>query len=353
MLALLLAGAVMVQGDTVRLRDAPCRACAIVIDTVVVLGDTVGPGEIDWQFQVARDGRSRYLVAHQGSPSMFSVFSSRGEFVRTVGRAGGGPGEFRRVWRIFPIADGVLVADDRAFRLSRFDLAFRFVGSRRLELTPLSAVLQADGSGVVSGVLQTPAASGFPIHEMDTLGRVSRAVGVGALTYREDFHELFVRDVATAGSPGRYWSSHRREYAFELRSRNESSVRTYLRPVEWFPRPRPSEVSDEDAMLNPPAPQLRGIAQEDSRHIWSLAWVPDRRWRTAIVYTGVHGRVNDWNLYYDTIVERIDLQTGAVVGSKRIDQVLWQFIAPGESYFHEPDQEGRSRAYVVRFTWER
>ena len=54
-----------------------------------------------------RDGR--ILVADGGSGSL-KFFDSRGAFVRAVGRAGDGPGEFRRLGRVSELEDGAIAA---------------------------------------------------------------------------------------------------------------------------------------------------------------------------------------------------------------------------------------------------
>ena len=69
------------------------------------------------------DRRGRFWVL-DGQASELRVFSPTGEYVRTVGRAGGGPGEFRQPVRVDEGPDGNLwVMDPQNTRLSVFDSA--------------------------------------------------------------------------------------------------------------------------------------------------------------------------------------------------------------------------------------
>ena len=77
--------------------DVACSACTIELEKVVTLrapGSTVG---IDDAAVVARDSQGRYYVTESGRKRLL-VFINAGGFIRTLGREGDGPGEFRRGW---------------------------------------------------------------------------------------------------------------------------------------------------------------------------------------------------------------------------------------------------------------
>lgn len=75
----------------------------------------------------ARLSDGRIVVANGGTPEL-RWFGRDGRHLLTAGRNGGGPGEFRRILRLFRMAgDSMLVLDPAAARLSVFDDSGRFV----------------------------------------------------------------------------------------------------------------------------------------------------------------------------------------------------------------------------------
>lgn len=92
-----------------------------------------------------RDGR--IAVAHTGQNEII-IFDKRGELVTRFGRAGGGPGEFREISRLFTIGggDSLLVFDFPQFRASIFDTDGRLARS----FTP--PTLGAELPSMVTGV---------------------------------------------------------------------------------------------------------------------------------------------------------------------------------------------------------
>jgi hypothetical protein len=72
------------------------------------------------------------VIADQGDASL-RFFDTNGTPIRTVGRAGAGPGEFRFLWWVRPMAgDSLLAYDATLFRISVFDSAGGFHRSTEL-----------------------------------------------------------------------------------------------------------------------------------------------------------------------------------------------------------------------------
>ncbi len=322
------------------------------MDTVVSFGDIDGPGEIAWEFHVTSDARGRYWVVTRLAPYQAAVFSPAGRYLQSVGAKGGGPGEFNRIARIAPFPGGMLLTDDVQRRGTLYDLDFRLLRSRPAPGYPDAQLLDAGGAGLMSAVIKTPDRIGYSVHVVDTGGVIVRSLFLNRLPYREDMAALFKRNLASASDAARFWVSHRREYAFALCRYAEFSCTTYLRPVTWFPRPTAAEIGKRNiALEKPPPAELQGVSQDDPRFVWTLSWVPDVRWKAAVVPTGIDSyRIIDLNRYFDSIVERIDLITHRVVASYRVDPVLWSFLSPGQAWFYDEDEDGSTRAFVVRFT---
>lgn len=80
-------------------------------------------------FEIDRAGRIRIL---EGQTQQLRVFAADGSFVRTLGRSGGGPGEFARAMRVELGPDGNLwVMDPSNNRLSVFDTAGTYLEGKR------------------------------------------------------------------------------------------------------------------------------------------------------------------------------------------------------------------------------
>lgn len=336
--------------DTVTVVESMCAGCSIRMERVATLGEEDGPGMLTSQAVVAIDMQGRYLVAHMGDGARIKVFSPSGAFVRNIGRAGSGPGEYRRIWRIAPFAGGVIVYDDVAKRSTRLSRELTFIETRPAPETPLSVVLRDDGAGVMSALVPSRDLVGYPLHEFDAKGRRLRSFGFPGITYRRDLRELFERYLTPSAEPNRFWASHSAEYAFAKCSIGRpNDCRLFVRPAPWFPRPKPSELNRQ-VLEKAPAPALWGVSQDGARYLWTMTRVADRRWRTVVDEPlPDHLEIADWHQYVDTVVECIDLTTNRVVASQRFDEALLRFIGPGTAWYANEDSSGVERVQVVRF----
>lgn len=98
-----------------------------LVETQRILGSEGDSTVINEPMSLALDGEGRVYVADQ-SPAVIKVFDSRGQLVRTIGREGGGPGEFR-VGFIAVQGSNVVVHDPQQLRTSVFDTSGTFVKS--------------------------------------------------------------------------------------------------------------------------------------------------------------------------------------------------------------------------------
>jgi hypothetical protein len=347
MTLMLLLPLAIAQSDTFRLAERPCSDCAITLSRVVTLGDDDGPGAITLSARIAVDARGRYWLGHAGAPAQLAIFSPDGRFQRTVGRSGGGPGEFRRISRMIPFADGMVLFDDFAKRSTVMSLNFDVVDTRPAPQAPESVILRRNLTGVMSAIVPTADLIGFTLHLLNRQGELVGSFAPTGLPYRESMRELFLRGLSPATDTGRYWVSHRMEYAFSLCAHGRTECRLFLRPAGWFPRP--AWGPSPDMGTTPPSARLRGVSQDHPRFVWTISWVADARWRSALEKaTRTEYRVTDFDRYYDTIVERIDVQAMRVVASVRIDQMVWDFAGPGMAYWRYEDASGNPRVAVAR-----
>lgn len=111
-------------------------------------GAMEGPGSLGSVFKVGM-GRNGEILALQPSVPAISVFDSTGRFLRDVGRAGGGPGEFGILGALGWTGDTLWVMDVGQRRLHLFDRTLTFART----ITPIIADFPLAGARVLPGPL--------------------------------------------------------------------------------------------------------------------------------------------------------------------------------------------------------
>ncbi len=86
-----------------------------------------GPGELINPGSIGVDGAGRVYVVDT-KPSVIKVYDTAGAFVRTIGREGAGPGEFRAAFMAVR-GDRIIVHDPQQSRTSVFDTTGKFLTS--------------------------------------------------------------------------------------------------------------------------------------------------------------------------------------------------------------------------------
>lgn len=98
-----------------------------VVEVARLLGGVEGPGELIEPLWVTVDATGRIYVL-DNSPTTIKLYSPTGEFLRTIGRQGSGPGEYQSGMLIVA-GPHLFVQDPAASRASVFDTAGRFLRS--------------------------------------------------------------------------------------------------------------------------------------------------------------------------------------------------------------------------------
>ena len=150
--------------------EVTCADCRIVLDTVVTIGGLDGPGveTVHRVSMVAVDRLNRIYIGLHRPPSI-SVFDASGRFIRSIGRAGEGPGEYESISDINAGPRYIHVFDRHKGR-TLLDYDFNVV---RVDRFPgeilLTGVLESDAVAF-SGMVGTRALAGYRFHMLDTLG---------------------------------------------------------------------------------------------------------------------------------------------------------------------------------------
>lgn len=110
-------------GGVVRtMSSAPIDSGHWFLEPLIVIQPPAGaPGELMAPNDIALAADNRVLVAESNPPEV-RVFGANGDYLRTIGRVGSGPGEFRAAW-ITSRGDTLLVQDPQQARASTFLLS--------------------------------------------------------------------------------------------------------------------------------------------------------------------------------------------------------------------------------------
>jgi len=142
-------GAVHVTNPAAGIWDAQS---AWRLQRTLEIGDADGDGPAGFSeiTDFVVDGSGRIYVL-DGQAQEIRVFDSTGAFVRTIGRRGGGPGEFQRAVALRWGPDGGLwVVDFNAHRYAIFDTAGTYLGMRRratvVRVRPWPGSIDAQGN---------------------------------------------------------------------------------------------------------------------------------------------------------------------------------------------------------------
>ena len=154
------------------------RDPASTLEATVDIGDGSGPYELSGIVGVATLADGRFVVGN-GATNELRIFSAAGEHLATIGRTGGGPGEFYGLsWVGVAAGDTMLAYDLRSRQLSWFAPNGRYVRSMMIDTGVWSGAVIgrfADGSLLVTSN-RYPAPRNRPaglVVDSITLSRVS------------------------------------------------------------------------------------------------------------------------------------------------------------------------------------
>lgn len=324
----------------------------VVLQPIVDIGDIEGEGQVYQSSLLRRTSDGRVFVSGPVSGGVIKVFSGDGTFLRSFGRTGDGPGEFRRPISIVEYSkDELLVFDNGSRRITRIDTNYEVVS-----ISPAPIVNQVNSYSVLpNGLIAVAAASrdvalfGFPLHLITPSGEIRRSFGntddqipVGAtLTLR--------RVLSPSDAAGRFWASYINQYHLTEWSSAGEPLRHIERRTDWF---QPWERHEATALEKRPNSEVLSIDADEAGRIWVLLRVAGERWhpmQPARVDGGMEFTSTEQDdTIYDSRIEVLNPVTGEVLASTRFGENLRQFAGPGVVYSYLEDELGNPRYRLSR-----
>ena len=309
--------------------DVSCPGCVISLDTVVSIGGLDGPGlhVITDLSHIAVDRRGRILVADPRQ-SEISVFDESGEFLRTVGRRGSGPGEYTSVSTMAVGAQYIHVFEYDEGR-TLLDHDFQVVRTDRFPGQILSAAVIGDDKAVFTANVPSPESVGHKLHILYPSGEMTSHGYDGG---------VFSSELTT-------WTSQRSTVTG--RGDNVWAVNYDInRIVRWelLPEPRVGRVFERKVTefadgLSGGYPRSSNLStMVDDRGLWIIWHTPDPEWTERVPPEGVQTPAPPREVV-DGWLDLVDPSTGQAIARHHQDGSYLGF-AEGSSYvvaYHEND----------------
>ena len=322
-----------------------CAACEIVAVPLVTLGDAEGPGMLEGPYNVVRIGGQGWYSVTGGPSPFFAVFDSSGRATHRVGRSGEGPGEFRWITEIaIDGADSVFAFDDARRLVSVFDSNLDFTRSFRFGFRQDGPALFVGTSLLINTGIHTGNRVGLPFHVLDRQGTILRSFG--SLTggvYRADMQDIIDRRTLALADSNSFWAARTNQYLIERWTLDGRLLETLHRQPPWFEAWWEAHSDAE----TPPVPRVLALEQVGDT-LWVLVSVPGERWRSGVEPGDRGYRVTNRDLYYDAVVEAIDLKRGVVIASSRMPLLFDDLLKGGLAVRNSSDESGNPVVSVYR-----
>lgn len=255
----------------VTLDPSACNAC-IGLEEVAELGKSDNPdGFVNFAFRVYRDAKSRYWVV-QGSE--IKLFDSRGEYLRKVGAAGSGPGEWRSPWFATDSDGRITIADASTGRVTELDGGFKVVAETPLPGLQINSIAPTGpNSFVVNAWAVAADMVGQPIHIFEN-GQIVRSFGAPKSGVLTDF-----TGQRLVSGDGRGHVVVSKPYSLDLEVWTDQGERVVgisgppLNSHEVLP-------GRYDFDRNPLASEVRGVRLDSLGRLWVLTWRVKDDWKT-------------------------------------------------------------------------
>jgi hypothetical protein len=304
-----------------------CGACSIQMQRVATIGDVDGAGALSDQATVRRMPDGQYLVTDHLASGEIRLFDGTGTFVRMVARSGSGPGEFLRPGPFLFTGDSTIIFDSQQGRLTVMTPELRSFRSMAFPYRPGDIVVLSERLWVMSANVATADRIGQPLHVVAG-GELQGSFGGGAPQVGPSATMLLQRSLAPAGVD-RVLAAPMNEYLIEEWSIVGQQLATYRRLVAWF-TPWTNPIPPFAA---PPQPYIAALRYDPARHhLWVLLHVTGSNWRGTDLRAGGRDEMFNMHVYYDTVIEVIDLNNRHLVTRLAYDDYIAGFASQDHTH---------------------
>lgn len=326
--------------------DPDCGDCRVELVPIVTLGDStdtasVLPNAAGRECMVGKLSTGEYILSGVAGGGFLSVYDATGKPVRTIGRKGAGPGEFRSPLRVaVGSGDSLYVLDDANSRIQVVAASGAYARVFPTRDRYRSFTLLPDDRLLLFRLPKSRSDRLF--HGFDREGREVMAFG----TPLQPDSALDLENWFVARAPGgRFWTASIWSYELRRWSGPDSLDLAVIRKAGWFPSP---SVFSEDAYVRvPPPPLLLHAWEDDNGRLWTYAAVADPGWRPGM---GMRVTPSWQEKVFDTIIEVIDLGSGRLLASHRYPSRLAPLCGSPLMYtvVEQPDGDLRVRVLEPR-----
>jgi hypothetical protein len=256
---------------------------------------------------------------------MIQIFDSNGVFVRTFGREGQGPNEYRWIVDIeVGPSDSISLFDSFNLRRTVLSPDLEYVRDHPLVARPFSngGWILEDGSVVVNGVRSDFGHFGMAFHQMDPDGEPNGSFAqYNGLITPATALDLLWRPFTVLPN-GNIVATVRSTYVLDEFDLVTGEPTTHWTPPEsWFVEyPGELHYVHED---KPPQSLMFGVANDSTGVVWTMALVADDDWRShqrrAEGPDGTNWVYEGATEFFDSMVEAVDWRSGEVLARRQFD----------------------------------
>lgn len=322
------------------------QVCEIQLDRSLEMNNPAeGPGiATSW---VSSDGERLFLI-DVDRQTEFQVFdATSGDFIRSVGREGQGPGEYLNLRAVQAWGDSLLLFDASNARMSLLDQDLNHVRSWRAMVAPVDFQPFTDVEGlglVVNGWSGTQRAAGYPLHLIAPDGSIVRSFGDDPDHPYRSPTSLDGFRIGPSESGPEMWTVRVNQYLLELWDvRSGDLVRSIAVDQAW-----PADGYANGERVYDVAPMIFDLQMDDRGLLWIVG-------RETIDQAPPSDQENfnppDLAQRVDLRLDVVDPEHGQVIATRGLSDYYGGFLETGQMFsFRSMEQPGQMTVWDPRLS---
>jgi hypothetical protein len=269
---------------------------------------------------VSHDKHRRQVFITAGPPGTeVLIYEEDGEYTRSIGRSGAGPGELVGI-RYLAVVEDTLHVFSNGPRHTRFGMDGEVLRVDRMAVSPRRVFFSRDGSLLVHGTLNTPTGFAFPVHLIAPSGEVQSFGRSDMKEYTGEPEPM----VVAVQSRDSVWIASPLEYQIELWTPDNRVARRIQRQAAWFAWP-----------------------QKKNESFLSDLWIDTTRLELWVA--GGHLRNSTpARPVFTSVIEVVDLRSGSVIAQDSMTGPAFRFTSDGDLFRIEEGELGHTRVALWR-----